>query len=163
MGIVYLWAKAIWMKYYLIAGEASGDLHGANLINELAQADTTAEVRAWGGDRMHAQGATIVKHYRELAFMGFWEVAKNIRTILGNLKKCKEDILAFKPDALILIDYPGFNLRIATWAKQVVCSHSQYQQRVKKYSSYSNKNCRFLWYKIKKYLRKQIRHVLFWM
>ncbi len=118
MGIVYLWAKAIWMKYYLIAGEASGDLHGANLINELAQADTTAEVRAWGGDRMHAQGATIVKHYRELAFMGFWEVAKNIRTILGNLKKCKEDILAFKPDALILIDYPGFNLRIAAWAKQ---------------------------------------------
>jgi len=106
------------MKYYLIAGEASGDLHGANLLKELAQADTNLEVRAWGGDRMQAQGATIVKHYCELAFMGFWEVAKNIRTIFNNIKTCKEDILAFKPDALILIDYPGFNLRIATWAKQ---------------------------------------------
>jgi lipid-A-disaccharide synthase len=118
VGIVYLWSKAVWMKYYVIAGEASGDLHGANLLKELAQADTKSNVRAWGGDRMQAQGATIVKHYRELAFMGFWEVAKNIRTIFKNIKKCKEDIRTFKPDALVLIDYPGFNLRIATWAKQ---------------------------------------------
>ncbi len=105
------------MRYYIIAGEASGDLHGANLLKALKQEDPNPIVRAWGGDRMHAQGATLVKHYRELAFMGFWEVAKNIRTILKNLSLCKEDIAAFKPDALILIDYPGFNLRIAQWAK----------------------------------------------
>lgn len=105
------------MKYYVIAGEASGDLHGANLLVELRQKDPHATVRAWGGDRMEAQGATLVKHYRKLAFMGFWEVAKNIRTILKNIRFCKEDITAFSPDALILIDYPGFNLRIAKWAK----------------------------------------------
>ena len=105
------------MKYYIIAGEASGDLHAANLIKSLKHEDANTSIRAWGGDRMKAQGATIVKHYRDLAFMGFWEVAKNIRTIFKNIRFCKEDILAFQPNAIILIDYPGFNLRIAKWAK----------------------------------------------
>ncbi len=117
MGFVYLWCKAFWMKYYIIAGEASGDLHGANMMKALKEKDQNTEVRAWGGDRMKAEGATIVKHYRELAFMGFWEVAKNLRIILKNIHVCKKDIAAFKPDALILVDYPGFNLRIAEWAK----------------------------------------------
>ena len=105
------------MKYYIIAGEASGDLHAANLIKSLKHEDANTSIHAWGGDRMKAQGATIVKHYRDLAFMGFWEVAKNIRTIFKNIRFCKEDILAFQPDAIILVDYPGFNLRIAKWAK----------------------------------------------
>jgi len=106
------------MKYYIIAGEASGDLHGSNLIKELKKIDTSANVRCWGGDLMQQAGGDLVKHYRDLAFMGFAEVIMNLRTILKNLKFCKEDILQFKPDALILIDYPGFNLRIAKWAKQ---------------------------------------------
>ena len=106
------------MKYYIIAGEASGDLHGSNLIKELKKFDVTADVRCWGGDLMEKAGGHLVKHYRDLAFMGFAEVVKNLGTILKNLKFCKEDILNFKPDALILIDYPGFNLRIAKWAKQ---------------------------------------------
>lgn len=106
------------MKYYIIAGEASGDLHGSNLIKALRQTDLQAEVRAWGGDLMEAAGATIVKHYRDLAFMGFVEVLMNIRTIFRNLDFCKKDILQYQPDVLILIDYPGFNLRIAKWAKQ---------------------------------------------
>lgn len=106
------------MRYYIIAGEASGDLHGSNLIKELKKADTAATIRCWGGDRMQQAGAELVKHYRDLAFMGFVEVLANLRTILKNLAFCKEDILQFKPDALILIDYPGFNLRIAEWAKQ---------------------------------------------
>ena len=106
------------MKYYIIAGEASGDLHGSNLIRELRRQDKQAEIRCWGGDLMEAAGAEVVKHYKDLAFMGFTEVLMNLPEILGNLKFCKKDILAFKPDALILIDYPGFNLRIATWAKQ---------------------------------------------
>ncbi|HEY4149544.1 MAG TPA: lipid-A-disaccharide synthase [Chitinophagaceae bacterium] len=106
------------MRYYIIAGEASGDLHGSNLIKELKKRDRTATLRCWGGDLMQQAGAELVKHYRELAFMGFTEVIKNLPTILGNLRFCKEDILLFKPDALILIDYPGFNLRIAEWAKQ---------------------------------------------
>lgn len=105
------------MKYYIIAGEASGDLHGSNLIRGLKAEDPEAECRIWGGDLMEAAGGQLRKHYRDLAFMGFWEVAKNIRTILGNIKYCKQDILDFQPDALILIDYPGFNLRIAKWAK----------------------------------------------
>lgn len=105
------------MRYYIIAGEASGDLHGSNLIKELQQLDNAATIRCWGGDKMQSTGATLVKHYKELAFMGFLEVAKNLKTIFRNLKFCKEDILHFKPDALILIDYPGFNLRIAEWAK----------------------------------------------
>ncbi len=106
------------MKYYVIAGEASGDLHGSNLIRALLQLAPNAEIRAWGGEKMQAAGAQIVKHYKDLAFMGFLEVALNLRTILGNLRFCKEDIEAFQPDALILIDYPGFNMRIARWAKQ---------------------------------------------
>ncbi len=106
------------MKLYVIAGEASGDLHGANLLNALFEQRPDLQVRAWGGDLMTAAGAEIVKHYRDLAFMGFIEVVKNLPTILRNLKFCKADILAFQPDALVLIDYPGFNLRIAKWAKQ---------------------------------------------
>ena len=106
------------MRYYIIAGEASGDLHGSNLIKELKKLDDAADIRCWGGDLMQQAGAHLVRHYRDLAFMGFAEVVANLRTILRNLKFCKEDILQFKPDALILIDYPGFNLRIAKWAKQ---------------------------------------------
>ncbi len=106
------------MKYYLIAGEASGDLHGANLMRALQQIDPKAEFRFWGGDRMEAVGGKLVKHYRDLAFMGFWEVVMNLRTILRNIDFCKRDITDFQPDALIFIDYPGFNMRIAKWAKQ---------------------------------------------
>jgi lipid-A-disaccharide synthase len=106
------------MQYYIIAGEASGDLHGSNLIKELHKLDAAANIRCWGGDKMEAAGATLVKHYRDLAFMGFVEVIKNLRTIFRNIDFCKKDILANKPDVLILIDYPGFNLRIAKWAKQ---------------------------------------------
>ncbi len=105
------------MRYYIIAGEASGDLHGAALIKALRAQDGAAEVRAWGGDKMQAAGATLVKHYRDLAFMGFVEVIKHLGTILRNIDFCKKDIAAFKPDVLVLIDYPGFNLRIAKWAK----------------------------------------------
>ncbi|MCC6413673.1 MAG: lipid-A-disaccharide synthase [Saprospiraceae bacterium] len=106
------------MKLYLIAGEASGDLHGSNLIKALHHLHPGLECRAWGGEMMQDAGSTLVKHYRDLAFMGFWEVIKNLRTILGNLDFCKKDILAFQPDAIVLIDYPGFNLRIARWAKE---------------------------------------------
>ena len=106
------------MKYYIIAGEASGDLHGSNLIKELKNLDGAANIRCWGGDKMQAAGGDLVKHYRELAFMGFTEVIMNLRTIFRNLAFCKEDILQYKPDTLILIDYPGFNLRIAKWAKE---------------------------------------------
>ena len=104
------------MKYYIIAGEASGDLHGANLIASLKKKDTRAKIRAWGGNLMKKQGATLVKHYRDLAFMGFVEVLLHLRTILKNLSFCKKDILKYKPDAIILIDYPGFNLKIAKFA-----------------------------------------------
>ena len=106
------------MKYYLIAGEASGDLHGANLMRALQQIDSKAKFRFWGGDRMEAVGGKLVKHYRDLAFMGFWEVVTNLRTILRNIDFCKRDITQFQPDVLIFIDYPGFNMRIAKWAKQ---------------------------------------------
>lgn len=105
-------------RYYIIAGEASGDLHGSNLIKALIKTEPNAIIRCWGGDLMEAAGATLVKHYRELAFMGFWEVIKNLPTILRNLRFCKEDIQQFKPDVLVCIDYPGFNLRIAEWANQ---------------------------------------------
>lgn len=105
------------MKYYIIAGEASGDLHGSNLIKEIKLLDQDAHVQCWGGDLMQAAGGKVVKHYKELAFMGFIEVIKNLPTILKNLKICKRDIQNFRPDVLILIDYPGFNLRIAKWAK----------------------------------------------
>lgn len=104
------------MKYYLISGEASGDLHGSNLIKELQKEDPNANIRCWGGDLMAAAGATLVKHYKDLAFMGFVEVIKNLPTILRNIKFCKKDIAAYQPDVLVLIDYPGFNLRIAEWA-----------------------------------------------
>jgi lipid-A-disaccharide synthase len=104
------------MRYYLIAGEASGDMHASNLMPELRKRDPGAVFRCWGGDQMQAAGGELVKHYRDLAYMGFIEVAANIRTIFKNLRFCKEDILKFKPDALILIDYPGFNLRIAEFA-----------------------------------------------
>ncbi len=106
------------MKYYIIAGEASGDLHGSNLMKALVKEDPKAQFRFWGGNLMEAVGGELQKHYRELAFMGFVEVVMNLRTILGNLKKCKADIEAFQPDALILIDYPGFNMRIAEYAKK---------------------------------------------
>lgn len=105
------------MKYYIIAGEASGDLHGSNLMKELYLQDPKAEIRFWGGDLMEAIGGTLVKHYRDLAFMGFVEVLQNLKTILNNIKLCKQDIKAFNPDVLIFIDYPGFNMRIAKWAK----------------------------------------------
>lgn len=105
------------LKYYIIAGEASGDLHGSNLIKELRLISAGTAIRCWGGDKMQAAGGELVKHYRDLAFMGFSEVLKNLPTIFRNLSFCKNDITAFKPDAIILIDYPGFNLRIAEWAK----------------------------------------------
>ncbi|MEZ0006025.1 lipid-A-disaccharide synthase [Flavobacterium sp. 28YEA47A] len=107
------------MKYYIIAGEASGDLHGSNLMKAIFKKDTHAEIRFWGGDLMQEAGGTLVKHYRDLAFMGFAEVVMNLKTILNNIKLCKADILKFKPDAIIFIDYPGFNMRIAKWAKEI--------------------------------------------
>ncbi len=108
-------------RLYIIAGEASGDLHGGNLVRALFDRAKEPDgeeltIRAWGGDRMAAAGAEVVKHYRELAFMGFAEVILNLRTVLRNMELCKQDIEAFRPDAIILIDYPGFNLRIAKWA-----------------------------------------------
>lgn len=106
------------MKYYIIAGEASGDLHGANLMKELFKQDPQADIRFWGGDLMQQAGGTLVKHYRDLAFMGFAEVIQNLKTILNNIKFCKQDILSFQPDVIIYIDYPGFNMRIAEWAKK---------------------------------------------
>lgn len=106
------------MKYYLIAGEASGDLHGSNLMKALFKLDPQAEFRFWGGDLMQQVGGTLVKHYRELAFMGFVEVIANLNTIFKNIKHAKKDIEAFQPDAIIFIDYPGFNFRIMKWAKQ---------------------------------------------
>ena len=105
------------MKYYIIAGEASGDLHGSNLMKALYEEDANADIRFWGGDLMQKSGGTLVKHYKELAFMGFIEVIFNLKTILNNIEFCKKDILNFNPDALIFIDYPGFNMRIAKWAK----------------------------------------------
>ena len=106
------------MKYYIIAGEASGDLHGSNLVASLRSHDPNAKIRAWGGDKMRRNGANVVKNYHDLAFMGFVEVLINLKTILKNFKFCKKDITAFNPDAIILIDYPGFNLKIAKWAKK---------------------------------------------
>lgn len=106
------------MKYYIIAGEASGDLHGANLMKELKNLDQSADFRFFGGDLMQAHGGTLVKHYSDMAFMGFLEVALNIRTILKNIKFCKQDVLAYQPDVLILVDFPGFNLKIAEFAKE---------------------------------------------
>src|SRR5258708_3938494 len=104
------------MKYYIIAGEASGDLHGSNLIKELKKTDPQAVIRCWGGDLMQQAGGELVRNYKDLAFMGFVEGVKNLRTIFENLRFCREDIRQYQPDALMLIDYPGFNLRIAKWA-----------------------------------------------
>ena len=106
------------MKYYLISGEASGDLHGANLIHALKKRDSKADFRAWGGDLIQQEGAVLVKHYKDLAFMGFWEVISNLPTLIQNIAFCKKDILQFNPDVIIYVDYPGFNLRIAKWARK---------------------------------------------
>jgi lipid-A-disaccharide synthase len=104
-------------RFYIISGEASGDMHASDVVREIGQRLPSAEFRGWGGDLMSREGVTIVKHYRDLAFMGFTEVIKNLRTILKNISLCKSDIENYKPDAIILVDYPGFNLRIAEWAK----------------------------------------------
>ena len=104
------------MKYYIIAGEASGDLHGSNLVASLRAQDRDAKIRAWGGEKMRRNGANVVKNYHDLAFMGFVEVLMNLRTILKNFSFCKKDITDFNPDAIVLIDYPGFNLKVAKWA-----------------------------------------------
>ena len=106
------------MKYYIIAGEASGDLHASNLMEALLAEDPKADFRFWGGNKMQDIGGTLVKHYKDLAFMGFWEVFINLSTILKNIAFCKKDIEEFNPDAIIYVDYPGFNLRIAAWAKK---------------------------------------------
>ncbi len=106
------------MRYYIIAGEASGDLHGSNLIKALKKEDPSAEIRCWGGDLMQKAGGELAKHYKDMAFMGFLEVIKNIPTIFKNIAYCKEDIQKFSPDIIIFIDFSGFNLRIAKWAKE---------------------------------------------
>jgi lipid-A-disaccharide synthase len=106
------------MKYYIIAGEASGDLHASNLMRELKKEDSEAGFRFWGGDLMQAQGGALVKHYRETAFMGFVTVLKNLGTIRKNFQLCESDLLNYQPDVLILVDYPGFNLRMAAFAKK---------------------------------------------
>ena len=105
------------MKYYIVAGEASGDLHASNLMKAIRQRDPEADFRCWGGDLMQAAGGDIVKHYRDMAFMGFWEVFVNLNTVLRNIRICETDILLYEPDVLVLVDYPGFNLRIAGFAK----------------------------------------------
>ena len=113
-----LTANCFNMKYYLIAGERSGDLHGANLIKGIKENDPEAKFRGWGGDMMRTEGMDLVTHYKDTAFMGFLEVARNLHKIAGFLKKCKGDIVAYQPDVIILIDYPGFNLRVAEFAKR---------------------------------------------
>ena len=105
------------MKYYIIAGEASGDLHGANLMKALYKEDTTADIRFWGGDLMEKVGGTLVSHFKERAFMGFFEVLKNLTKVLGFIKSCKKDIAQYQPDMLVFIDNSGFNLRVAKWAR----------------------------------------------
>ena len=135
------------MKYYIIAGEASGDLHGSNLIKEIIELDPSAEIRAWGGDKMKNAGAKVVKHFKDLAFMGFYEVLINIVTILKNISFCKKDILEFSPDKIIFIDYPGFNMRIAKWSKKYKFETVYYiapqlwawnEQRIKNIKKYIN-------------------------
>ncbi|SHM81182.1 lipid-A-disaccharide synthase [Polaribacter sp. KT 15] len=106
------------MKYYIIAGEASGDLHGSNLMKELLKKDAAADIRFWGGDLMKNVGGTLVSHYKERAFMGFFEVLKNLSKVLGFIKDCKKDIEKFNPDVIVFIDNSGFNLRVAKWAKE---------------------------------------------
>lgn len=106
------------MKYYLIAGEASGDLHAAHLMRAILENDPQADFRFWGGDAMQQVGGTLVRHYREMAYMGFVQVALHLRQVLRNIACCKSDLAAYRPDALILVDYPGFNLKIAQYAKE---------------------------------------------
>ena len=106
------------MKYSLIAGEASGDLHAANLMRAIRECDPQAEFRFWGGDAMQQVGGTLVRHYREMAYMGFVQVALHLRQVLKNITLCKNDLAAYRPDVLILVDYPGFNLKIARYAKE---------------------------------------------
>ena len=105
------------MKYYIIAGEASGDLHGSNLIKEIKILDSNAQFRCWGGDLIKESGGNLVKHYKDYSYMGFFEVFKNIIKIVNNISLCKKDILKYRPDAIIYVDFPGFNMRIAKWAK----------------------------------------------
>ncbi|MFN0276448.1 MAG: lipid-A-disaccharide synthase [Chitinophagales bacterium] len=107
------------MRYFIIAGEASGDLHASNLVYALKEKNPAAEFRGFGGDKMKEAGVTIVKHYREMAFMGFLEVVKHLNTILKNIKYCKQDLENYKPDAVIFVDYPGFNLRIVPFVKSL--------------------------------------------
>ena len=106
------------MKYYLIAGEASGDLHASRLMRSLKACDAEAEFRFYGGDLMQAEGGTLVKHYSEMAYMGFVPVLLHLPTILRNMRRCKEDIRRWMPDVVILVDYPGFNLKIADYVKR---------------------------------------------
>lgn len=106
------------MRYYIVAGEASGDLHASNLIKMVRQIDPEAQIRGCGGDLMRHAGADLLLHYKDMAFMGFWEVFTHLPEVLGNIKRCKTDILDWKPDVLVLVDYPGFNLRIAQFAKE---------------------------------------------
>lgn len=137
------------MKYFLIAGEASGDLHGANLMKELKNVDTDAEFVFWGGDKMNAQGGKMLKHYAELAFMGFAEVLLNIRTINKNFELCRNQLSEHKPDVIILIDYPGFNLRMAKYAKETLKLKVFYYISPKIWAWKKNRA-----YKIKKYVDK---------
>ena len=109
------------MKYYLIAGEASGDLHGSNLIKEIKKIDSKAEFRCWGGDLIKKESENeLVKHYKTYSYMGFLEVLLNIITVVKNYFFCRKDILKYNPDAIIYIDFPGFNLPIAGWAKKII-------------------------------------------
>lgn len=136
------------MKYFFTAGEASGDLHGSNLIKALLQQDPQAACAGWGGDMMQAAGMQLYKHIQSLAFMGIGQVLKNLPTILGNFKQCHQNILDFEPDVLVLIDYSGFNLRIAKWAKQQGIKVFYYispqiwatrEKRIKKIKAYVDK------------------------
>ena len=106
------------MRLYIVTGEPSGDLHAANLVYELKASNSSIKIRAWGGERLIEEGVELAKHIRDTAFMGLWDVLKNLNTIKQNLKYCKQDILEYKPDAIILVDYPGFNLKIAQFAKE---------------------------------------------
>ncbi len=105
------------MKYFILSGEPSGDLHGSNLVRSLLKEDPSAEIACWGGDLMYEAGARLLKHYRDLAYMGAWEVIIHLRSIISNFNTCRSQIAGFKPDVVILIDYPGFNLRIAKYVK----------------------------------------------
>ena len=106
------------MRYFIVAGEASGDLHGSNLIKELLNEDRDAEIVGWGGDLMESAGAKLLMHYRNTAFMGFLVILKNLKSVIHNISLCKNQVAEFKSDVLILIDYPAFNLRIAKFAKE---------------------------------------------